>query len=362
MNWRIFYDNHRDLISKIILRVATDGPPPSSGSHTGLDWRNSTQWRPATPRRCGRLQRGVAKVGLEAVNGYPVVAATHVQSEELRWPLENKIGAAVKRRKWLRWNPTAHVHKSRRWELARDFTSRLSICEPTKWLGTLRHRKGRLHRRRGGVSCRRQLAGQDEGGAEGQLCRRDAAVASWCSWCSAHAQKHPGEVREPITGGGAGFQSLLEAAVGPLTPRSDVKLVGTPNLQIQPPTKASAQGVAVVDTKGKASNYHIVLSITVRMWVWPSEEGGKRANEVNMNVGKVLGGDWDWDRRCSGLDGDFGSRTDLTVPTPGWNIGSEFGPHPTGTDQPSGSPDTGVGDWVDGVEGGPAVAERYKGS
>jgi hypothetical protein len=47
------------------------------------------------------------------------------------------------------------------------------------------------------------------------------------------------------------------------TPLSEVMLVGTPNLAIQPATKPAAQSAAVVTLSGKASAYRVEQSTTV---------------------------------------------------------------------------------------------------
>ena len=56
-------------------------------------------------------------------------------------------------------------------------------------------------------------------------------------------------------------------------PRSDVMGARTPNLEIQPATKASVQAVAVVEVKGTVhitSIHLVVLSMMVITCVWLS--------------------------------------------------------------------------------------------
>ena len=47
------------------------------------------------------------------------------------------------------------------------------------------------------------------------------------------------------------------------TPLSVVMAAGTPNLEIQPATKASAQAVVVVEVRGTTSTHLVDLSIMV---------------------------------------------------------------------------------------------------
>jgi len=203
MIWRISYKKSKRFY---IENRRTTGryrwTPQSSGKQCSLDWWIPTQRRHAAPRRWSRLQRGGSKVGLEAVNGDSVVAATHVQRGKLCWPVENKIGTAVRRRKARRLAAAAHVHIRRRWELARDCTSCFSVCQSVQRLSALVNWENCFHRRGDSVGWRRQLARKDKGRAKGQLRWWNAAVAPWCT---AHAQQHPGEMREPIAGGGARF-------------------------------------------------------------------------------------------------------------------------------------------------------------
>jgi hypothetical protein len=52
-------------------------------------------------------------------------------------------------------------------------------------------------------------------------------------------------------------------------PRSEVMVVGTPNLVIHPWNKAAAQSVAEVAVIGMASGHRVVLSMTVKRCVKP---------------------------------------------------------------------------------------------
>ena len=57
------------------------------------------------------------------------------------------------------------------------------------------------------------------------------------------------------------------------TPRSEVSSTVTPNLAIQPATRALAMAVAVVDWRGIASNHHVDLSTMVKRWLVPLQLG-----------------------------------------------------------------------------------------
>ena len=48
-------------------------------------------------------------------------------------------------------------------------------------------------------------------------------------------------------------------------------MAGTPNSEIHPATKASAQAVAVVKVRGNTSTHLVVQSMIDKTWVWPSE-------------------------------------------------------------------------------------------
>ena len=58
-----------------------------------------------------------------------------------------------------------------------------------------------------------------------------------------------------------------------LAPLVDVMMAGTPNLAIHPWNIACAQAAADVDCRGIASAHLVVLSMTVKRWVKPSEAG-----------------------------------------------------------------------------------------
>ena len=64
------------------------------------------------------------------------------------------------------------------------------------------------------------------------------------------------------------FQRTSHTADVNWTPLSVVMVAGTPNLDIQPATRASAQAVAVVEDRGTTSTHLVLLSIMV---MWPSE-------------------------------------------------------------------------------------------
>ena len=56
-------------------------------------------------------------------------------------------------------------------------------------------------------------------------------------------------------------------------PRSEVRLVGTPNLAIQPLMSASAHVVAEMSLTGIVSGHLDQRSIIVKMYEWPSDWG-----------------------------------------------------------------------------------------
>ena len=56
-------------------------------------------------------------------------------------------------------------------------------------------------------------------------------------------------------------------------PRSEVMVVGTPNLEIHPENKAWAQLAAEMAERGIASGQRVVRSITVRRYLKPPKEG-----------------------------------------------------------------------------------------
>ncbi len=58
-------------------------------------------------------------------------------------------------------------------------------------------------------------------------------------------------------------------------PLSEVTYPGTPNLEIQPLIRASAQLAAEVDQSGITSTQCVDLSTTVNKWVKPAEVGGR---------------------------------------------------------------------------------------
>ena len=66
------------------------------------------------------------------------------------------------------------------------------------------------------------------------------------------------------------LQSTCQTAEVNCTPLSVVMTAGTPNLEIQPATRASAQAVAVVEDRGITSIHLVVLSTMVSTWVKPS--------------------------------------------------------------------------------------------
>ena len=55
-------------------------------------------------------------------------------------------------------------------------------------------------------------------------------------------------------------------------PLSEVMCSGTPNLTIQPATKASVMAAVVALERGRASSQRNDLSMMVRMWLYPSGE------------------------------------------------------------------------------------------
>ena len=66
------------------------------------------------------------------------------------------------------------------------------------------------------------------------------------------------------------WHSMLHTADVNCTPRSVVMMAGTPNREIHPTTKASAQAVAVVELRGSTSTHLVVLSMIVMTCVKPS--------------------------------------------------------------------------------------------
>ena len=66
------------------------------------------------------------------------------------------------------------------------------------------------------------------------------------------------------------LQRTCQTAEVNWTPLSVVMAAGTPNLEIQLATKASAQAVAVVEVRGTTSTHLVDLSIMVITCVWPS--------------------------------------------------------------------------------------------
>ena len=66
------------------------------------------------------------------------------------------------------------------------------------------------------------------------------------------------------------LQSTCQTAEVNCTPLSVVMTAGTPNLEIQLATRASAQAVAVVKDMGITSIHLVVLLTMVSTWVKPS--------------------------------------------------------------------------------------------
>ena len=66
------------------------------------------------------------------------------------------------------------------------------------------------------------------------------------------------------------LQSTCQTAAVNFTPLSVVMMAGTPNLEIQPATRASLHAVAVVEASGSTSIHLVVLSMMVITWVKPS--------------------------------------------------------------------------------------------
>ena len=60
------------------------------------------------------------------------------------------------------------------------------------------------------------------------------------------------------------------------TPLYVLMAASTPNLDIQPATRASAQAVAIVEDRGTTSTHLVLLSIMVMTWVWPSKLAVRR--------------------------------------------------------------------------------------
>ena len=88
-------------------------------------------------------------------------------------------------------------------------------------------------------------------------------------------------------------------------------MAGTPNSEIHPATKASAQAVAVVKVRGNTSTHLVVQSMIDKTWVWPSELAVRGPTRYSWRWVKqwwetVMG--WTLDR-CCGLCGNFGTKT-----------------------------------------------------
>ena len=72
---------------------------------------------------------------------------------------------------------------------------------------------------------------------------------------------------------GQRFPNSAQSAEVNWAPRSEVRLVGTPNLAIQPLIRASAHVVAEMSFTGIASGHLDHLSTIVKMYAWPSDCG-----------------------------------------------------------------------------------------
>ena len=79
-----------------------------------------------------------------------------------------------------------------------------------------------------------------------------------------------------------------------LIPRSDVMGAWTPNLEIQPATKASVQAVAVVEVKGTYHLHPPGCSINDGHHMRVAVRAGRYwADQINMYVCETTGGDED---------------------------------------------------------------------
>ena len=134
------------------------------------------------------------------------------------------------------------------------------------------------------------------------------------------------------------WHNILHTADVNCTPRSVVMMAGTPNREIHPATKASAQSVAVVEVRGSHD-----MCVAFRA-------GSKRSHQVHMEMGETVGRYRDGLDRCCWLCSNFGPLAFSTVTTPAADICRHAFPHKPGRHKASGGPDARVGQCVYGRE------------
>ena len=89
------------------------------------------------------------------------------------------------------------------------------------------------------------------------------------------------------------LQSTCQTAEVNCTPLSVVMTAGTPNLEIQPATRASAQAVAVVEDRGITS-IHLVVLLTIVSTCETFSTGRQRAHQVHVYMCEAPAWDWYW--------------------------------------------------------------------